>query len=387
MATSCRRAVDLYEYQGRDLYERFDIPCAKGFVVTSMDELNTKMADVTYPVVVKAQVLVGGRGKAGGVKFAHNEDELKAHVEAILGMDIKGHIANQVMVAQMLDFEAEYYLSFLIDRNARGYMMIFSQDGGMDIESVPEERLAKISINPLEGFADAHADEALLKTTFDEATKAGVKDVMHKLYKMFVAMDTELVEVNPLARTPEGTIVAADSKVTINDSALFRHPEFNQRDQSLTDLEQEARDQGVALVELGGNIGVIANGAGLTMATLDALTHYGGQPRTFLDLSGATDPEKVAQAVRLMKKSNPGVMLLNLFGGITRCDIVAQGLVKVIDNEGVDFPIITRIKGTKEAEAKEILAEYGFEVADTLQEAAQKATEMAKDMPLAEVAA
>ncbi|MGB0653100.1 MAG: ADP-forming succinate--CoA ligase subunit beta [Thermoplasmatota archaeon] len=376
--------MDLYEYQGRDLYERFGVPCAKGFVVTSMDELHAKIAEgVDFPVVVKAQVLVGGRGKAGGVKFAHNEQELAQHVDAILGMDIKRHIAEQVMVAQMLDFAEEYYCSFLIDRNARGYMMIFSQDGGMDIESVPEERLAKIPISPLDGFTDAHADAAFEKTTFDDATKDGVRGLMHALYKMFVEMDAELVEVNPMAKTTDGTVVAADSKVTINDSALFRHPEFDQRDQSLTELEQEARDQGVALVELDGNIGVIANGAGLTMATLDALTHYGGKPRTFLDLSGATDPEKVAQAVRLMKKSEPGVMLLNLFGGITRCDVVAEGLVKVIDNEGVDFPIITRIKGTKEAEAKEILAKYGFTVADTLQEAAEKATEMAAGLQVA----
>ncbi len=375
--------MDLYEYQGRDLYERFDIPCAKGFVVESLPELEQHLPNVDYPVVVKAQVLVGGRGKAGGVKFAHNEAELRAHVEAILGMDIKGHTADKVMVAAMLDFAEEYYCSFLIDRNARGYMMIFSQDGGMDIESVPEERLAKVAIDPLEGFTDAHADMAFDKTTFDDATKAGIKPVMAGLYRMFTEMDAELVEVNPLAKTADGAIVAADSKVTINDSAMFRHPELKQRDHSLTDLEQEARDAGVALIELDGNIGVIANGAGLTMATLDALTHYGGKPRTFLDLSGATDPEKVAEAVRLMKKSNPGVMLLNLFGGITRCDVVAEGLVKVIDHEGVDFPIITRIKGTKEAEAKVILEKYGFTVADTLQEAAEKATEMAKDMPLA----
>ena len=373
-------AVDLYEYQGRDLYERFGIPCAKGFVVESLDDLDNHLADVTYPVVVKAQVLVGGRGKAGGVKFAHDEAELRRHVEAILGLDIKGHVAEQVMVAQMLDFAEEYYCSFLIDRNSRGYMLIFSQDGGMDIESVPEDRLAKIPIDPLEGFTDAHAEAAFAKTTFDADTQAGVKDVMAKLYTMFVEMDTELVEVNPMAKTTDGRIVAADSKVTINDSALFRHEEFNQRDKSLTDLEQEARDQGVALIELDGTIGVIANGAGLTMATLDALTHYGGKPRTFLDLSGATQPEKVAQAVRLMKKSNPGVLLLNLFGGITRCDVVAQGLVSVIDGEGVDFPIVTRIKGTKEAEAKEILAKYGFTVADTLQEAAETATKMAAEL-------
>jgi succinyl-CoA synthetase beta subunit len=376
-------SLNLYEYQGRELYERFGIACAKGFVVSSMDQLKAHLPTAPYPAVVKAQVLVGGRGKAGGVKFAKNEAELRAHVKAILGMDIKGHIAKQVMVAEMLEFSEEYYCSFLIDRNARGHLMIFSQDGGMDIESVPEARLAKIRIDPLVGFTDEHAEAAFAKTTFDAATMKGVRDIMKKLYRMFTEMDAELVEVNPLAKTKDGTIVAADSKVTINDSALFRHPEFQQRDQSLTDLEQEARDAGVALIELDGNIGVIANGAGLTMATLDALTQFGGKPRTFLDLSGTDNPEKVAGAVRLMKKSKPGVMLLNLFGGITKCDTVAKGLVQVIEQEGVDFPIITRIKGTNEKEAKEILAKYGFTVANTLQDAAKMASEMAKSLPVA----
>lgn len=375
--------MNLFEYQGRDLYERFHVPCARGFVVESLEDLEARVADVQYPVVVKAQVLVGGRGKAGGVRFAHDEAELRTHVGNILGMDIKGHVANRVMVAQMLDFAAEYYLSFLIDRNTRGYMMIFSPDGGVDIEGVPEDRLFKVPIDPLTGFTDAHARQALRHSGLDVETQAQVEDLMASLYGMFTGMDAELVEVNPLAKTTDGTVVAADSKVVINDSALFRHPEFQQRDESLTDLEQEARDQGVALIELDGNIGVIANGAGLTMATLDALTHFGGRPRTFLDLSGTDNEEKVAQAVRLMKKSKPGVMLLNLFGGITRCDTVARGLVHVIEDEGVDFPIITRIKGTNEAQAKEILAKHDFEVANTLQEACEKASRMAKDLPMA----
>jgi len=375
--------VDLFEYQGRELYDRFGIPCAKGFMVASAAELESHLPNVSYPVVVKAQVLVGGRGKAGGVKFAHNVAELRQHVAAIQGMDIKGHIAEKVMVAQMLDFSHEFYCSFVIDRNRRGYMLIFSQDGGMDIESVPEEHLAKIPIDPLLGFTDAHADEAFAKTTFDAATKAEIRPVLHKLYRMFCDMDAELVEVNPLAQTPEGLVVAADSKVTINDSALFRHPEFKQRDSSLTDLEQEARDHGVALIELDGNIGVIANGAGLTMATLDALTHFGGKPRTFLDLSGTDNAQQVEVAIRLMKKSKPRVLLLNLFGGITRCDTVANGLVAVLESEGVDFPIITRIKGTNENAAKTILKDYGFTVAGTLQEAARLASEMAATLPVA----
>jgi succinyl-CoA synthetase beta subunit len=371
--------VNLYEYQGRELYEKHNIPCAKGFVVESMQELEAKAGQAHFPVVVKAQVLVGGRGKAGGVKFADNASQLKEVTKSILGLNIKGHVTKKVMVAQKLDFAKEFYLSFLVDRATRQFMMIFSADGGVEIESVPEERIFKTTINPLTGFQPFHARAVLLKSGLDADIQKQLTSIMGKLYKMFVAEDAELAEVNPLAVTKDGKVVAGDAKVVLNDSAIFRHPEFKQRDENLTELEQEAREAGVALVQLDGNIGVMANGAGLTMGTLDALTQFGGKAGVFLDLSGTDNPEKVAQAVRFMKKAKPAVMFLNLFGGITKCDTVANGLVTVLKKEGVEFPIITRIKGTNAKEANEILHHFGLETANTLQDASKKAAEMAKN--------
>ena len=371
--------MNLFEYQGRELYEKHNIPCAKGFVVESMQELEAKIAQAAFPVVVKAQVLVGGRGKAGGVKFADNVQQLRDVTKSILGLNIKGHVTKKVMVAQKLDFAKEYYLSFLVDRASRRNLMIFSPDGGVEIESVPDHRIFKVTIDPMTGFQPFHARAVLLPSGLDADTQRQVAAIMQKLYGMFVKMDAELCEVNPLASLRDGTVVAGDAKVVLNDSALFRHKEFQQKDDNLTELEQEAREKGVALVQLEGDIGVMANGAGLTMATLDALTHFGGKPKIFLDLSGTDNPEKVAEAVRLMKKARPTVMFLNLFGGITKCDTVANGLVSVLRKEGVDFPIITRIKGTNAKEANEILHSFGLETAGSLREAAEKATAMAKE--------
>ncbi|MEK6984925.1 MAG: ADP-forming succinate--CoA ligase subunit beta [Candidatus Thermoplasmatota archaeon] len=371
--------MNLYEYQGRELYESFHIPCAKGFVVESMTELEAKIGQAAYPVVVKAQVLVGGRGKAGGVKFAENAAELRTVTKSILGLDIKGHITKKVMVAQKLDFAKEFYLSFLVDRATRRFMMIFSADGGVEIESVPEERIHKVTIDPMTGFQPFHARAVLLKSGLDADIQKQLTAIMAKLYTMFVKVDAELCEVNPLAVLRDGKVVAGDAKVVLNDSALFRHKEFQQRDETMTELEQDAKNAGVALVQLDGNIGVMANGAGLTMGTLDALTQFGGKAGVFLDLSGTDNPEKVAQAVRFMKKAKPAVMFLNLFGGITKCDTVAKGLVEVLKKEGVEFPIITRIKGTNAKEANEILHSFGLETANTLQDASKKAAEMAKN--------
>lgn len=371
--------MNLYEYQGRELYERFGVPCAKGFVVESMAELDEKAPQAQFPVVVKAQVLVGGRGKAGGVKFADNAQQLREVTQSILGLNIKGHITKKVMVAQKLDFKAEYYASFLVDRATRKFMLIFSPDGGVEIESVPEDRIFKTTIDPLSGFQPFHARAVLLKSGLDADVQKQIGAMLAQLYTIFVKMDAELVEVNPMAKLADGRVVAGDAKVVLNDSALFRHKEFQQRDETMTELEQEAKIKGVALVELDGNIGVMANGAGLTMGTLDALTQFGGKAGIFLDLSGTDNPEKVAEAVRLMKKAKPAVMFLNLFGGITKCDTVANGLVSVLRKEGVEFPIITRIKGTNAKEANEILHSFGLETANTLQEAAKKAAEMARE--------
>jgi succinyl-CoA synthetase beta subunit len=371
--------MNLFEHQGRELYERYGVPCAKGYVVESMQDLESKIGQTQFPVVVKAQVLVGGRGKAGGVKFADDAAQLREVTKSILGLDIKGHITKKVMVAQKLDFAKEYYMSFLVDRASRRHMLIFSPDGGVEIESVPESRIFKATIDPLTGFQPFHARAVLLKSGLDADTQKQIARMMQTLYRMYVDMDAELVEVNPLASLRDGKVVAGDAKVVLNDSAIFRHPEFKQRDENLTELEQEAREKGVALVQLDGDIGVMANGAGLTMGTLDALTQFGGKAGVFLDLSGTDNPEKVAEAVRLMKKAKPAVMFLNLFGGITKCDTVAKGLVAVLSKEGVEFPIITRIKGTNAKEANEILHSFGLETANTLQEASKKAAEMAKN--------
>ncbi len=371
--------MNLFEYQGRELYEKHAIPCAKGFVVESMQDLEAKMAQAHYPVVVKAQVLVGGRGKAGGVKFADNAAQLREVTKGILGLNIKGHVTKKVMVAQKLDFAKEFYLGIMVDRATRKFLMLFSADGGVEIESVPEERIFKTTIDPLTGFQPFHARAVLLKSGLDADVQKQLAGVMAKLYTLFVKEDAELAEINPLAIQRDGKVVAGDAKVVLNDSAVFRHPEFKQKDENMTDLEQEAKERGVALVQLDGNIGVMANGAGLTMGTLDALTQFGGKAGVFLDLSGTDNPEKVAEAVRLMKKAKPAVMFLNLFGGITKCDTVANGLVTVLRKEGVEFPIITRIKGTNAKEANEILHSFGLETAPTLDAAAKKASEMAKN--------
>jgi succinyl-CoA synthetase beta subunit len=344
-----------------------------------MQDLESKIGQTHFPVVVKAQVLVGGRGKAGGVKFADDPAQLREVTKSILGLNIKGHVTKKVMVAQKLDFAKEYYTSFLVDRATRRHLLIFSPDGGVEIESVPESRIFKTTIDPMTGFQPFHARAVLLKSGLDADTQKQVAAILAKLYRMYVEMDAELCEVNPLASLKDGKVVAGDAKVVLNDSAIYRHPEFKQKDENLTDLEQEAREKGVALVQLDGTIGVMANGAGLTMGTLDALTQFGGKAGVFLDLSGTDNPEKVAEAVRLMKKAKPAVMFLNLFGGITKCDTVAKGLVSVLQKEGVDFPIITRIKGTNAKEANEILHSFGLETANTLQDAAKKASEMAKD--------
>src|ERR1041384_5737403 len=292
--------MNLFEHQGRELYERYGIPCAKGFVAESMQDLEAKIGQAHFPVVVKARVLVGGRGKAGGVKFADDAKQLREVTKSILGLNIKGHVTKKVMVAQKLDFAKEYYTSFLVDRATRRHLLIFSPDGGVEIESVPESRIFKTTIDPMTGFQPFHARAVLLKSGLDADTQKQVGAILAKLYRMYVEMDAELCEVNPLASLKDGRVVAGDAKVVLNDSALFRHPEFKQRDESLTELEQEARERGVALVQLDGDIGVMPNVAGLTMVTLDALTEFGGKAGVFHVLWCADTPEKVAEAVHLM---------------------------------------------------------------------------------------
>lgn len=370
--------MKLYEHQGRDILARFGVPTPPGVVVSSAAELDALAPKLQFPVVVKAQVLVGGRGKAGGIQFADNLPQAKAHAARILQMRISGLAVRKVMLVHKLDFAQELYVSLVLDRSSRSTLLMASQKGGVDIEGVPDADIHKVLIDPLVGYSAFHGRRLLGGMQVKPEVRKQFEALLPKLYKAYREMDCELLEVNPLAVTAQGQLVAADAKVVLNDGALFRHKEFEQPDEELTPLEQEARAKGIAFIQLPGDIGVIANGAGLTMATLDALNEYGGKAGVFLDLGGTDNPDQVTQAFRLMKQARPRVCLMNLFGGITKTDTVAQGLKQVLDSEGVDFPIVARIKGTNEQRAKEILKDAGLLTADTLQEAAKLAVQATK---------
>jgi succinyl-CoA synthetase beta subunit len=370
------RCMKLYEYQGREVLHQFGIRCPLGFVAERPEQLDAMAGSLSFPVVVKAQVLVGGRGKAGGIQFADDLEQAKQQARRILGMDIKGLKVRKVFVVEKLDFAQELYASVTLDRSSRQSLVMFSHRGGVDIEDVPDGDIRRVVVNPLEGFQPHHARELLRGLPLSGDVVKQLTEVLGRMYHAFRAMDCELLEVNPLAVTSQGKVVAADAKVILNDGALFRHPEYQQVDEELTPLEQEARQKNIAFIQLPGDIGVIANGAGLTMATLDALNEYGGKAGVFLDLGGTDNIEQVAAAFRLMKKARPKVCLMNLFGGITKTDTVANGVRAVIDFEGVDFPIVARIKGTNEQQAKEILKDAGLLTANSLQEAARLASEV-----------
>lgn len=373
-----RRRMKLYEYQGRELMTQFGIPAPDGVVVSSLEEFDAAKDDLSFPLVVKAQVLTGGRGKAGGVKFADDADEARAHVEAILGMTIKGLTVEKVFLVEKLDFAKELYAAVLIDRSKGLPMVMVSAEGGVEIESVPEDEIHKVHVHPFTGFSGYHARTFVSKLGLEKDEAKQVAEIVGKMVTTFLESDAELVEVNPMAVLADGRVVAADAKVVINDAAAFRHPEIEGGDEDQTPLEKEAAEKGIAFVQLEGRIGVIANGAGLTMATLDALQHYGGEGGVFLDLGGTDDPEKVKVCFELLKKAEPSVILLNLFGGITKSDTVAKGVKAVLDETGLDVPLVTRIRGVNEAEAREILKDAGVHTTETLQEAAKLTIELEK---------
>ncbi len=367
--------MKLMEARSRELLAKHGVPTPAGKVVSSAEELG----EVTGPVVIKAQVPVGGRGKAGGIKFADNITDARARTREILGMDIKGYRVRSVLVSEKIDIARELYLSITVDREAGMSLLMASASGGMDIESVPEQKIFSVHINPLVGLQAFQLRDMVLALGLDKPTGQQVSDIARKLFAAFVAEDAELLEINPLAVTPAGKVVAADAKAVIDDDSLFRHPEHKEEEQDMTPLEQEAREKGISFVQLDGNIGVIANGAGLTMATLDALGLMGGMGGTFLDLGGTDDPEKVKQAFRILKKAGPKVILMNIFGGITRCDTVAQGVHDVVKAEGAGAPVVARIKGWYEEKAREILKDAGLITAGTMEEAARKATELSRE--------
>ncbi len=372
--------MKLYEYQGRELFLEAGIPAPEGTVVESVEAFDDVADDLTYPVVVKAQVLTGGRGKAGGIKFADDEDEAREHIEAILGMTISGLTVEKVDLVEAIDIDKELYASILVDRSNRLPMVMISDEGGVEIESVPDEDIHKMNVNPFTGFNAYHARQLTqrLDLTKDEAKQVG--NVLAKMYKIFQERDCDLIEINPLAVTSNGEVIAADSKVTINPAAEFRHQDLEGGTEDIPPLEQEANEKGIAFVKLEGDIGVIANGAGLTMATLDALEHYGGNGGVFLDLGGTDDPAKVKTCFELMTKAEPSVIFLNLFGGITKADTVAEGVVQVLEEEGLDVPLVTRIRGVNEERAREMLQDAGVTATQDLKAAAKKTVQLDKNV-------
>jgi len=341
-------------------------------------KVENDLSDLKFPFVIKAQVPIGGRGKAGGIKSADNLNDAKKKFSQIMGMDIKGYTVRKVLAEEKVGIKKELYLSVTLDRSKRMPLIMASGKGGMDIESVPDNEIFKEWVNPLVGIQSYQIRGIVSKLKLEKEEGKEVAKVISKIYKLFREYDCELVEINPLIITKDGGAMALDSKVNINDDAMYRHTDIVPEVVELTPLEKDAKEKGIAFIQLEGNIGVIANGAGLTMATLDALTHYSGKGGVFLDLGGTDDPEKVEQAFELMKKAKPKVIFLNLFGGITRCDSVAKGVKAVITREGIDCPVITRIKGCNEDQAKDILKDAGLITGTTLQDAAQKSSDLAR---------
>jgi succinyl-CoA synthetase beta subunit len=379
--------VDLYEHQGKELFARFGIPVSAGRVARSPEEAAAAAKDLGGEVVVKAQVLTGGRGKAGGIKLAAGPEEAAAHAEAILGMDINGHVVRRVWIEQASDIAREYYLSLTFDRGEKKPLFMFTTQGGVDIEEVAAsspEALVRLHVDPQEGFRPWHGRALVFGGGIaDPEEQKQVAAIAGKLYECFVACDAMLTEINPLIVTTDGDVRALDSKFTVDDNALHRHPDIAEmRDlDAYPPEERAARAKGVTYVKLDGEVGILGNGAGLVMSTLDVVGLAGGRAANFCDLGGGGDAQGVVDALEVIT-ADPQVrsILFNVFGGITRCDEVARGILQALEQMTIAHPIVVRLDGTNAAEGRTLLIEAGppnVHVAATMLEAAQRAVELA----------
>ncbi|HBC37507.1 ADP-forming succinate--CoA ligase subunit beta [Proteiniphilum sp. UBA4988] len=376
--------MKIHEYQARELLASYGLPVDKAYICRNVDDAVRAYQELDTPlVVVKAQVHTGGRGKAGGVKLAKNEIELRQHVANILWMDIKGFIVDRVLVGKAVNIASEYYASYVIDRKSKSTILMLSREGGMDIEEVARntpEKIHKIVIDPLIGIPDYLAREAAFKLFDDIKLVREAATIFQKLYRLFVDTDASLAEINPLVLTEEGLIKAIDAKMTFDDNALYRHPKIAALFEPTEEekKEQNAKSKGFSYVHLGGEIGCMVNGAGLAMATMDMIKLYGGEPANFLDIGGSSNPTKVIEAMKLLlSDKNVKVVLINIFGGITRCDDVARGLLEAFSQIKTDIPIVIRLTGTNEKEGRALLEGTEFHLAETMGEAGKKAVELA----------
>ena len=378
--------MDLFEYQGKELLRRFEVPVPEGRVARTPDEAVEAARGLGGKVVVKAQVQVGGRGKAGGIKLASSPTEAGEVAGQILRMDIKGHTVKRVLVERAGDIRAEYYCSFLLDRSERKILGMMSAKGGIDIEEVAEtdpEAIARVHIDPLLGISDFHARELVFGTKIDEDARAEAIAIVPKLFRAFVELDASLIEVNPLVLTGEGRVVALDAKVSLDDSASYRHPFYDELRSAHEVPEQEklAKEKGLNFIKLDGDIGIIGNGAGLVMSTLDVVKAAGGEPANFLDVGGGAGADVLSAGLEVIT-SNPEVkcVLVNIFGGITRCDLVAEGIIDALNRLDINVPIVVRLDGTNAEQGRKMLADAPhpmLNTAETMLEGARKAVELA----------
>jgi len=379
--------VDLYEYQGKGLFKRFGIPVSEGRLATTPGEARAAAEELGGPVVVKAQVLTGGRGKAGGVKLADDSADAEAKAKDILGLDIRGHVVRKLWIEQASDIAKEYYLSLTFDRGAKQPLYMLTTEGGVEIEQVAEENpdaLARLHVDPLEGFQPYQARRLIYGAGIDDPSEQKqILAIIEKLYRCFVEADAMLCEVNPLIVTPDGEVRALDSKFTVDDSALLRHPDIAEmRDVEAADPQERfAREKGVTYVKLDGDVGILGNGAGLSMSTVDVVVVAGGRPANFCDLGGGGDAQGVVDALEVITSDEQvRSIFFNIFGGITRCDEVARGILAALDQMKIELPIVVRLDGTNAEEGRQILADAAppnLHVEPTMLEAAQRAVELA----------
>jgi succinyl-CoA synthetase beta subunit len=379
--------MDLYEHQGKELFRRFGIPVSEGRVAETPEEARAAAEELGGQVVVKAQVLTGGRGKAGGIKLADGSDEAEARAREILGLDIRGHVVRRLWIEKASDIEREYYLSVTFDRGAKEALFMFTKEGGIDIEEVAAERpeaLVRLHVDPLVGFQPFHARRLLHGAGIDDPNEAKqIASIAARLYDAFVGSDAMLCEINPLIVTPSGEVKALDSKFTVDDNALYKHTDIAEmRDLSAADPQEAlAREKGVTYVKLDGEVGILGNGAGLVMSTLDVIALAGGKPANFCDLGGGGDAQGVVDALEVITTdAQVKSIFFNIFGGITRCDEVARGILQALGQMTIEHPIVVRLDGTNAEEGRQLLAEASppnLYTEPTMLDAAKRAVELA----------
>ena len=376
--------MKIHEYEAKDIFVKYGIPINPGYLCHSVEDVISAYDKIDNDlVVVKAQVHTGGRGKAGGVKLAKGTVDVRNHAANILGMDIKGFIVDRVLLAKAEDIESEYYVSFVVDRNTKSTLLMLSKEGGVDIEEVAAktpEKIHKIAIDPSVGMPDYLARQAAFLLFEDIKQVRQAASIFQKLYKLFVETDASLAEINPLILTPDKKVIAIDAKMTFDDNALYRQEKIKNLFEPTEEekKEQKAKSKGFSYVHLGGEIGCMVNGAGLAMTTMDMIKLYGGNPANFLDIGGSSNPTKVIEAMRLLlSDKDVKVVLINIFGGITRCDDVANGLLQAFKQIETTIPIVIRLTGTNEVEGRALLKDSKFHIAETMGDATRMAVKLA----------